>query len=410
MNTSSFKTKAQFENGTMFESGEDMLYVLQLNGSWYEMGKQYGNLSKTHMQAMYDRVVQPIFDQGLILRKKAYELFGTRIFDTLSLRRKQYYQGVADGLGWTVEKVLVLDQSGPMGIYIGQLHSFSGCSSLVTWGRNTVDGHTILGRNMDWCEAFLDFPIYVTVYNPTDGSNSLVNVSWPGWQWMMTGFNDKGVYTDHHDGTAMGGNVISTEKPSFLNTVFDYMADSNSASALSAHFQAARTDIASIWMLADKHGYTCAYENTMQENRKRLANYQSDSLVTVNTFLNPDWGLGLRETPSFSLKRYDNLSALHAKRAGSINVSTMRDIFDVPLFDEDGEFKDHGGVTKLHNQDTNVTNYQVVVDLNELQMWVKLPALSPDSHWVHIDVRQLFLGQKYHHEPLATNQILSVEC
>ncbi|USD43337.1 hypothetical protein J4N42_22400 [Vibrio sp. SCSIO 43135] len=390
MSTSTLNQAAQFENGIMFETGEEMLYVLQLNGSWYEMGKQYGALSAKHMQAMYDAIVQPEFDKGLISQSEAFELFGSRVFASLSLRRKQYFQGVADSLNWPVEKVVVLDQSGPMAIYLGKLHSFSGCSSLATWGESTTNQNMLVGRNMDWSEIFLDFPIYATIYNPTDGSNSVANVSWPGWTWMVTGFNDKGVYTDLHDGTSMGGNIVSIEKPSFLNSVFDYMTESDSAKALSARFQAARTDIASIWMVADKNGETCAYENTIQENRKRVSDKEATSFVTVNTFLNPDWGLGMRETQSFSLKRLENLNARHDDHMGNIDAQIMRDIFDLPLYDEDGNFKENGGVTKPTNQDVDLTNYQVVSDLNELQMWIKLPALGSESGWAHIDVKSLF--------------------
>jgi hypothetical protein len=390
MTTSTLTKTTEFQNGTMFETAEEMLYVLQLNGSWFEMGQQYGALAAKHMQAMYDTIVQPQFDKGLISQSEAFELFGSRVFGALSLRRKQYFQGVANSLNWPVEKVVVLDQSGPMAIYLGKLHSFSGCSSLATWGENTVNQHTMIGRNMDWNELFLDFPVYATVYNSNDGSNSVVNVSWPGWTWLVTGFNDKGVYTDLHDGTSMGGNIVSVEKPSFLNSVFDYMAESDTAESLSARFQASRTDVASIWMVADKNGQACAYENTIQENRKRVTDKGESSFATVNTFLNPDWGLGKRETLSFSLKRFDNLNARHDEKAGNIDAQIMRDIFDLPLYEADGSFKENGGVTKPINQDVDLTNYQVVADLNELQMWVKLPALGSDTNWAHIDVRSLF--------------------
>lgn len=391
MTTSTLTLVNQFEDGKIFETQEEMLYVLQLSGSWYEMGRQYGALAKDHMEAMYQKIVQPEINNGLVTQADAFELFGTRVFNALSLRRKQYFQGVADGAGWSVEKVVVLDQSGPMAIYLGKLHSFSGCTSIATWGDNTQDGHTLVGRNMDWSEIFLDFPIYTTVYNPTDGSNGIVNVSWPGWQWLVTSFNDKGVYTDLHDGTSMGGNIVSIEKPSFLNSVFDYMAESDSIEALSARFQASRTDIASIWMLADEQGKACSYENTIQENRTRTAEKDANSFVTVNTFLNPDWGLGMRETQSFSLKRFDNLTARHQEKAGQIDSQQLRDIFDLPLYNQDGSFKENGGVTKPTNQDVDLTNYQTVADLNELQLWVKLPALGEESDWAHIDVKSLFI-------------------
>ncbi|SHI05368.1 C45 family autoproteolytic acyltransferase/hydolase [Ferrimonas marina] len=378
----------QFEQGKKFTTGDEMLFVLQLSGSWYEMGQQYGTLAKEDMVLMWDKTIKPLFDNGFTTEAESAQLFGRRIFDALSLRRKQYFQGVADAIGWPVENVLVLDQGGAMAIYQGKAHSFSGCTSIATWGKNTADGHTLVGRNMDWSEHFLEFPIYLTVYNPTDGSNKVANVSWPGWQWLVTGLNHKGVYTDLHDGTSMGGNIVSAEKPSFLNSVFDYIAESDNIEALSARFQAARTDVAAIWMLADKQGKACSYENTIQENRLRVADKDADSFITVNTFLNPDWGLGKRETMSFSLKRFDNLSARHEERSGEIDAQAMRAIFDLPLYNADGSFMENGGVTKPTNQDVDLTNYQVVTDLTAMNMWIKLPALGQD--WQAIDLKALF--------------------
>lgn len=100
--------------------------------------------------------------------------------------------------------------------------------------------------------------------------------------------------------------------------------------------------------------------------------------------------MGIRETQSFSLKRFDNLNARHDDQCGHIDAEAMRNIFDLPLYNEDGSFKENGGVTKPTNQDVDLTNYQVVADLNELQMWVKLPALGSDTNWAHIDVKSLF--------------------
>lgn len=304
------------------------------------------------------------------------------MFDALSLRRKQYFQGVADALGWSVEKVVLLDQSGPYAIYQGKLHSFSGCSSLTSWGKSTIDGRAVIGRNMDWSEIFLEFPVYLTVYNPTDGSNKVANVSWPGWQWLVTGVNDKGVYADLHDGTSMGGNIVSAEKPSFLNSVFDFLAECDSLEAISARFQASRTDVACIWMLSDSTG-SCSFENTLQENRKRSPEKEQNSFVTVNSFLNPDWGLGVRDTMSQSLRRLENLTDRHQELNGKMDAEKMRYIFDLPLYNEDGTFKENGGVTKPTNQDVDLTNYQVVTDLKEMNFSIKLPALG--ENWVTVD-------------------------
>ncbi|GAL15660.1 hypothetical protein JCM19233_6682 [Vibrio astriarenae] len=66
----------------------------------------------------------------------------------------------------------------------------------------------------------------------------------------------------------------------------------------------------------------------------------------------------------------------------------MRYIFDLPLYNEDGTFKENGGVTKPTNQDVDLTNYQVVTDLKEMNFSIKLPALG--ENWVTVDLNKMF--------------------
>jgi hypothetical protein len=40
--------------GKMFNTGEDVIQVLQLQGSWFEMGRQYGAFAKEGMQQVWD--------------------------------------------------------------------------------------------------------------------------------------------------------------------------------------------------------------------------------------------------------------------------------------------------------------------------------------------------------------------
>jgi hypothetical protein len=63
--------------------------------------------------------------------------------------------------------------------------------------------------------------MFLTVLNPTDGSNAVANLIWASWLYYQITLNDNGVYTDMHDGTAMGGLVVSVDRPSFPNSVLD---------------------------------------------------------------------------------------------------------------------------------------------------------------------------------------------
>ena len=39
-------------------------------------------------------------------------------------------------------------------------------------------------------------------------------------------------------------------------------------------------------------------------------------------------------------------------------------------------------------QDADLTNYTIVADLNNLQLWARLPPLNSD--WRHVDLKALF--------------------
>src|SRR5210317_1577409 len=82
--------------GKMFNTGDDVIQVLQLQGSWREMGRQYGAFAKDGMQHLWDAIVQPYLDKGWTTLTDAEQLFGRRTFDTSSHRMKEMIRGIAD--------------------------------------------------------------------------------------------------------------------------------------------------------------------------------------------------------------------------------------------------------------------------------------------------------------------------
>ena len=380
------KLVAEHGSGKLFDTADQNIRLLTVSGSWHEMGVQYGTLAKSDMEPMWDGIVVPLIEKGYITEEDARERWGRRIYERASRRRQQFFDGVAEGMGWPVDKVVLMDQGAIMTVYQAKLHGASGCSSLYASGSATADGNTYVARNMDWWKNYLDFKIYVSVYNPVDGSNSVASVNWPAWLYAVTVFNDKGVYADMHDGTSMGGNVIAAERPCFEHSVFDFMCDGDSTSAIASRFGASRGEFPCIWGIADRGGDKCSFENTLYDHRRRLPD--GDHLTVVNTFMNPDWGLEIRDTASNSLTRFKNIEARAIEAHGTIDAEKIRQIFELTLFNEDGSFRENGGPTKPTIQDIDLTNYTIAADLNKLQLWVRLPALNGD--WQHFDLKALF--------------------
>jgi len=373
------------KGGKMFNTGDDTIQVLQLRGSWFEMGQQYGSLTKKGMQQVWDTVIQPQIDKKLTTQSEAEELFGRRTFDASSHRMKEIIRGVADAVGWSTDKVSLLNQSVMMSVYQAKLHSFAGCSSILAWGKATPHGGMITARNLDWGESFLPFPLYLTVWNPTDGSNALANLNWPGMLFAASAVNEKGVYADLHDGTSMGGNIVYIDRASFVNAVFDMLVESDHAEAVSNRFNSQRNDLSWIWTVADSSPNGFSVEAPNFDNRRR--NPDGDTMAIVNTYMLEDWGIHKRETLSHSLKRFDNLNARLAESHGKIDANKAMDIFDNHLFNDDGTFKKNGGATKPKKFDADITVHQIVTDLSELKVWLKIPQ---KTEWREVNLKEMF--------------------
>ena len=375
------------------ESGAGKLYeangfvVPVLSGTDREMGAQYGALMVDHMQQTWDVLVEPGRTAGAITDNDM-ATWTDRAMSTFSTRNRQFVLGVAEGSGWPIDKVGMLDQMMEFGVYQSKLHSFAGCTSIASWGSHSADGNTYVGRNMDWTPEFNEFAQVLTMRKPSDGSYRYATTGWPGMYGAFTALNEHGVYLDLHDGTSMGGSVVYTERPPVLNTYADLMSETASLAAFVKRLNGVAQSVSSILTLADESGGVSMECSSMAGNRLRRPG--GDSLVVVNTFLNPDWGLGKRETVSNSLRRFSNMTERLAEHAGSVDARVIRDLMDLRIFNEDGSFVENGGATKPTLQDADSTNYQTVFDVQRRQLWMKVPAPDHFADWTHFDLSALW--------------------
>src|SRR5262245_25521758 len=222
---------AESNDGTLYDSNGFLIAVL--SGSYHEMGAQYGALMVEHMQKAHDVLIEPGRKSGAITDNDAKK-WTDRAVTTCSTKYRQFYNGVVEGSGWPIDKVGMLDQINEFGLFQSKLHSFAGCTSILSWGSCSADGGMYIGRNMDWGSTFTEFPQVLTVLRPTDGSYKYASVGWPGMYCPFTALNEQGVYLDAHDGSSMGGSVIYEERPSTLHSLADMMAEVPSLAAPTA--------------------------------------------------------------------------------------------------------------------------------------------------------------------------------
>ncbi len=372
-------------NGKLYESNGFLVPVI--SGSSKEMGAQYGALMVDYMNKSWEILGEPAIKAGAVT-DEVMEQVATRAYSTASTRNKLFYEGVAEGTGWPLNKVCMLDQIMEFGIYQSKIHSFAGCTSIMSWGGHSADGHMYTGRNMDWSEEFCKFPTVLTVRRPNDGSYKFATTGWPGMYCAFTALNEHGVYLDVHDGTSMGGSLVYFDRPSILNGLTDLMSESASLSALVSKLNGMQNSTSMILSLADENGAGSMECSSLGGNRLREPD--GESFAVVNSFLGKDWGLGKRETVSNSLRRFANMEDRLADNKGRVDAQVVRNIMDLRIFNPDGSFAEKGGATKPAKQDADLTNYQTVFDVKQRQVWLKIPVPEYYVDWTPFDLNELW--------------------
>ncbi len=372
-------------NGVLYTKGTFLIPVLK--GTYKEMGKQYGELMKDEMQKVYDLLVQPQVDSGEITPEVAKK-WTNRALSTFSTRNKEFYYGMAEGTGWPIDKVGMLDQVNEFGVFQSKLHSFAGCTSIMAWGSDSKDGNLYTGRNMDWSALFSEFAQVLTVISPTDGGYRYAAFSWPGMITLFTAINEHGVYIDIHDGTSMGGSVIYGDRAPTFNVLCDIISESTSLEAVISRINTIQVTMSTVLNLADKNSGASMECSTLAGNRLRLSN--DNTLVATNTFFNPDWGIHARDTVSHSVERFNNMTIKMKENKGNVDSQKVRDLMDIRLFNEDGSLKENGGCTKPTQQDADQTTHQIVADTAQRIVWLKVPNPKYLTDWVEIDLKELW--------------------
>jgi len=357
-----------FENGQRYKAGP--YDVVVLNGSYREMGRQYGYLMKDELKSVYKIVTDRTTQQGITIEQ--VRLQARQATALQPKRMKEISAGIAETSGLTEDDVDVL--------YYGAvfyLYGPSSCSFLATWGNYTTDGSVIVSRNWDLPDTVSVFdPYYVlAVYKPTDGSNGVATFG-PAGMRPETLMNSAGLFVADDNGMASGGSLSYDNRPDLISEFFRFMLDYSTEKQLDAGIQSQRTNLAWIVNAAGPE-QAYSYEETVYDVKRRDG---AGMIAAANHFVDPTWHLA--GTPDAnSVARYNNLVTLAGQSKGSIDAAKMVQIRNVLL--------QNGGATFLHYDfggDKYSTDHQVVFVPKTRTLWMKVV----DRDWQKVDLGALF--------------------
>lgn len=192
-------------SGTVVKDGN--LTILNLHGSWEDMGKQYGELMITQLSEMdkefYSRYYEfKIGGFSFWVGRLTNNFFYYAMESILDRREKQFLRGAAASSGIPYQRLVILDLL-PYLFTLNEASNGEHCSFVSVNGNLSKTGQVLIGRNMDYDTQTKEILNYVTmvVYHPNDGSNTVATFGFLGFIPGHTIVTKNGLFLESNDGS-----------------------------------------------------------------------------------------------------------------------------------------------------------------------------------------------------------------
>jgi hypothetical protein len=390
---------SDFEGGRLYKAGK--FNVVVLNGSYREMGRQYGGLLGPQIKSMYEEtlnttpLVSAILNNkddfggtkcpGVSVENVTFQSFARDSFQLYPKRFQEMIIGISETSGVPVDEIYTINEfisyflwwwvSDPDALSHPAAEPQGLCTAITAWGNYTGGHPLVMGRNVDLPSAVKNFDKYITVvvFNPNDGSNSAATVAYAGMVGALQAFNEAGLVLECNDASSSGDINRPLDRVPFMVRDVQFMFDYSTLAGLDAAMKSSRIFHPLIYNAANQSEAYC-YETATFDVQRRGG--IDGLLVGANHFIIPDWGRDgvLTNSSLDSLSRHQNMTDLGNKYKGKINSSVMMAILDTP--------RKMGGVTW-----TNETIYQFIAVPEQRRIWLKAPGFED---WREVDLGALF--------------------
>lgn len=369
-----------FEEGKLYRNGK--INVLVLQGSYRQMGRQYGRLLSKEIKALYKNAVVDYFQKQKGLSSDSMKKAAISLYHLYPQRFKDIITGMAETSGLSLDEQIMLNALE----YYG---SMSGCSGIIAWKAYTNNRPLIVGRNYDWFDKYTEFAqnLTLTIFNPDSGISNAI-ITFAGVIYATTGMNSAGIFLELNNGLPSGGALSYSNRVPAIVSLMACLNDYRTLDQVDAFFNTTRTDFAFIINAADK-SRGISYEWAPFEHR--LQKGETDGLlVATNHFTDPSWGIVLKDNAGFeTVRRRENLLTLGHKNKGKINLKKMQEILDTSMSE--------GGAT-WPAKGTIRTVYQIIAIPESLHVWLKVPGYQD---WTDVDLKELFRKQSSMNTPMC---------
>ena len=392
---------AEFEGGQLYK--QNAVHIVVLNGTYYEMGRQYGHLLKEQINWHFDELKKEFFvtpagnnpvDQPapLMNHEELTKLFMAGFYKALPYSHKQMIKGASETSGLSLEDMMFMDSMLQAVLYSAGI---SGCTSAAVWGEASKDGRLYTGRNHDFGHAWRERLGKIGVVRITNPANSDISVAALTRAGQVTTaidmMNSEGLYIEFNNADNIRPASLPTRMRGTDNLAFSLVSDYQSVEELDIVVPSLKSNDALLMMAADptQAKYFEISPNFSVRNEPEFLDGQLTS--RANHALHPLWNMDVDSDPeraiAFSKVRRANFVKFLSKDPSTNDDAKMRAFLSKQIIVDgkvsDGATSSLEPVLKLEDW----TSYQSVTIPAELKIFWRIPTHTP---WLEIDLGKYF--------------------
>jgi hypothetical protein len=279
------------EAGKLYRLG--ILDVVVLNGTYKEMGRQYGTLMKDKILTIRDELIKQYIDPEILSYDVMKGLIGEPFYKVMPKRIKDIYAGISEATGLDAIELSTLDHQTLLVMLARRTGQTAMCTSLAVWGSHTKGGTTYTGRNFDYAPYFRDMmPKWgqVVVMNPAGGEYSVAGFGLAGTvSEFIDAMNSEGLYIEYNNGAGTIGATMYSNRTPTWSDVFIHLFEYSTIEELELYLNSSRANYPTINLAAEPRRGQVHEIGT--DGYAAPAPEKKDLTCRGNQFLDPSWGI-----------------------------------------------------------------------------------------------------------------------
>ncbi len=349
-------------NGRLYDNGG--IAVIDLYGTWYEMGRQYGLLAKGRMDDVLcylDRKIGPEPEKMASATDIA-----NRLYANYPKHLKDFFDGVVATSGLSLDRVRLCNA-------VEYVEGVFMCSAMAVWG-DFADGKLVFGRNYDAVNySDIDSDVVVTVYHPAGGI-AVATVGYAGELYCVNGFSSSGLFVELNNGMPSAGADIDWSLCPSTTSLFDMLFSARNIDDVDAFFRNTSSFASFIIGVADKD-QARSYEWCSEGVRRGDVTTEPGLMISTNHYVNDGWTFTVpSDADSWnSITRRRNLAEMAMQNKGHIDADKMMAIMSTSIED--------GG--PMHY----LTRYQIVAVPEDMALYIYVPC---NGKWTKVSLGEYF--------------------